>query len=229
MPGTGDGLFTARPSLGKSTVDFLIIPKTDQIDALMSSPHPDMDLFAINSRRVTKFLKHFYYVKYTYKVEPRQTGVIYKASITETTKIPVNFENPEKTFEGHTKAEWYPFEETPEVDEQFIMDLSRATGAGTALPKRLYGTAVAIPVKKEEETIPIILNIAEAFLYMQDNPDSIRGVLILPEYKYAVIILDEMSFDDLIDEILDNTTTSIRTFRTTINRTATLLAGAEEE
>lgn len=234
MPRTGveSGILTGRLTINKANFEYLIIPKRDDVDAFVTSPPDEImaDMYVINTKGMVKLLRHLYHVDFKWKLYFTPQGNMYKGFITSFRRIKIDHGNiVESLKQIEPSVEYYPFEKPPLINEAFLISLARSTGAGVGLPKRFHSIAIATHVVDGEKREPVILNLAEAFLWMQENPGKLKGIALLRSYKYAIILADDITKDELMDDILDRQNLSIQAFNNLYNRAAVPGASEEEE
>ena len=228
------GLLVGRPPQGKALYTYVVLPKGESVDALETSlPHevyPEM--FTVNQNGVARFLKGPYLVKYIRKDSPSpQGGFIHQAVIQEVVKR-VDFSNNNvynALKEVDDQADYSEIE-SDRIDASWLANLSRSVGAGAQMPKRFLATQVVFNVEKDNELIPVIVNLAEAYLFLQDNAGLIKSIVILPKFKTAFIeTADAIDYDDFRLDVVARLSQSVDAFYRDYYRSTTYTATAEEE
>jgi len=225
------GLLIGRPVLGKTSFEYAIVPKRDDIDVFLANPPAGIlkQMYTINTCLLVKLLPTIYDVEFTWKVVPSNNGgVFYKGFIKKYKPIEINMENPLDSFKAvDDMAEYHEFAEPPRIDGSFILSLSRSTGAGNSLPKRLFSTPVITKIEDDGKTV--VLNFVETYLYFQENPSMLKSILILPSYKIAVLFANPISIADIRNEILNRINHSIAQFQADYLRSMTGMESEEED
>ena len=222
-PRTGieTGILAGRLTFSKANYEYLIIPKRDDVDAFVTTPPPEIlsEAYVVNTRAMIKLLKHLYHVEFRWRIYyTEENNVLFKGFITSHKKIELNHDNPiDSLKEIEPNIEYFPFEEPPIINEDFLISLARSTGAGVGLPKRFHSIAIATHVDNGNKT-PILLNLAEAFLWMQENPGKLRGIALLKSYKYAILFAEPITKQELMEDVLDRLNLSVQTFKNTYMR-----------
>ena len=230
MKNVDQGLLVGRAPIGKASYEYVIIPPHDNVDTYITTPPSSIlskDVYVVNEKRVTKLLKYLYFTEFTWRLQFTQQGQIYRAFVKTYRPIPVDG-TLDALKEIDPSSEFYKFEKSPIIDEDFLISIARSTGAGVGLPKRFYSITIATRVIEGDKTVPIIVNFAEAFLWLQENPGKLLGTIILPTYKYAILLADSVEKDELVQDILDRVNLSVQAFRNMYFR-AVMPAGEEEE
>ena len=221
-------------SFSKAIYEYIVIPKDrEDIDVLETSLTPEMmnERYIINTRGAIEFLKYLYKVEYQWKRTVSPNGPIDRAYLTGAYEaVPVDIDNPEESLKKVDESvSYHRFEEPPLIDSDFLTNLSRTVGTGANLPKRFLATQLATVVEEDGKKVPLVINIVEAYLWMQENPAKLRGIAILPHYKLAVIVADPMTKEELKSEILGRLNASLATFRNDYMRAGIVASGEEEE
>jgi len=219
------GILVVRPELGKSLVEYIVIPDREDIDAAMTTPPQQVlaDAYTVNTSGVAKFLRRFYLVEAEWFAVPGPSGVLHKARVRSVSAV------IEPSVEGlhelDDSVEYHEFSEPPEIDETFIIELSRVTGAGSTLPKRVLATSVVLDV---EDVGPVLVNLMEAWLWMEENPSRLRGIAVLPRYRYAVVFADKVSKEEFMEDVVKRVARSVRAFSTVYRRASIALLNEGE-
>jgi len=231
------GLLVGRPPLGKASYEYIIIPKEEKdVDALVTTLPPSIlkQMFVVNSTGVAGFLPGFYVVPYRrYDVPSVSGGWLHKAVIVEDggefKPVIVDINDPVNSLSKIDEVLYDEFTNPPEIGAKFLRQLARTTGAGTGAPKRFLATQVAVVVKDENRNLhqPVVVSLAECYLFLQENPSFIKGVAILSSYQLPIIIGSAVSFDIFKTEIVDRLEYNIRAFRADYEDMA-METGAEE-
>jgi len=226
------GILVGRVALSKYAFEYVIIPKRDDIDVFVSTPSNEIlrEMYVVNTLAVNKILRYPYFVEFRWKMYYTYANqVIYKAFISSHRRIEFELDNPLDAFKQiDPDAEYMVFEEPPVIDQNFLMSLSRSTGASiTAMPKRFYSIGVATKVVDEKGESPIYMNLAECFLWLQGNVSKIRGVVLLPSFKYAILVVDPIDKEELKSEILNRINTSVSLFRSVLTTLSEVVPAAE--
>ena len=229
------GILVGRPTLSKTVYEYLIIPRRDDVDTYTTTLPPDVmsEMYTVNTRGVVKLLKHMYLVEFRWRAFPTVAGgVLYKATVTSARRVEVDLQDPAGSLrQVDQDVEYHAFKEPPVIDEKFIASLSRSSGAGIGSPKRFHATAVVTQVRGEGSqggAVPLTLNIAEAFLWMQENPGRLRGVAFLKGYKYAVLVADTITSEELVEDILNRQVMSLRAYDNAYNRASSIAIGTSQ-
>jgi len=226
------GILVGRVALSKYAFEYVIIPRRDDIDVFVTTPPNEIlkEMYVVNTLAVNKILRRPYLVQFKWKIYYTYANqIIYRAFISSHRRIEIDFDDPLKTFkEIDPDAEYNIFEEPPAIDQNFILSLSRSTGASiTAMPKRFYSIGVATKIMDDNETT-IYMNLAECFLWLQGNVSKIRGEILLPTFKYAVLIVEPITKSELKDEILSRINTSASLFHNLLTSSPGLVAPGGE-
>lgn len=224
-----EGILVGRPAQGKHVYNWAVIPKNSVIDVLEtelpSSIYPHMHI--INSRRSRKIMKHLHLVEFVRRDVPSvNRGYITYADIVNIkTSIPVEeiiTKGTQSLKSIDDLTEEFVFEEEIQVDEKFILDLTNTLGTGAKLPRRFYSTQVAfIMESKDGNKIGLMLPLQEMFVYIQDNPEQIKRLIVLPQYHFGIIVLDpeEPIHEDIFkSEVLDQISQSLTAFDVLLNK-----------
>lgn len=227
------GLLVGKLSMSKSIYEYVVIPNRDDIDAMEATPPSAImkERYVVNTRGVADFLKGLYLVEYKWRRSVTQNGPLDKAYISNKYQFyPVDINNPLDSVRGiDPDASYHIFEEPPIIDSDFLTNLSRSVGTGANLPKRFLSSQMATVVEDGDKKIPLLINIIESYIWMQENPSKLRGVIIIPSYKIAVIVADPITKEELKDEILSRINASLSAFRNDYMRAGILSTGEEEE
>lgn len=226
-----EGILVGRPAQGKHVYNWAVIPKSSIIDVLEtelpSSIYPSMHV--INSRRSRKILKHLHIVEFVRRDVPSvNRGYITYADIVNVkTSIPIEeiVSKGKEVLKGiDDLVEEFVFdaEEEIKVDEKFMLDLTNTLGTGAKLPRRFYSTQVAFMMEsKDGKKIGLMLPLQEMFVYIQDNPEQIRRLIVLPQYHFGIILLnpEEPIHEDIFkSEVLDQISQSLTAFDVLLNK-----------
>jgi len=226
-PATDVGILVGRVSLSKYAFEYVIVPRRDDIDVFVTTLPVEIlkEMYTVNTLAVNKILSRPYFVEFRWKTYYTNLNqIIYKAFIMSHKRIEFDLDNPLDAFKQiDPDAEYTVFEEPPVIDQNFLLSLSRSTGASiTAMPKRFYSIGVASKVAENGKEFPIYMNLAECFLWLQGNVSKIRGVVLLPTFKYAVVVVDPIDKEELKNEILNRINTSVSVFRSMMAAVTTL-------
>jgi len=227
-----EGILVGRVALSKHAFEYVIIPRRDDIDVFVTTPPNEIlkEMLVVNTLAVNKILRHPYLVRFKWKIYYTFANqVIYRAFITSHRKIEINLDDPLKPFkEIDPDAEYEVFERPPAIDQNFLLSLSRSTGASiTAMPKRFYSIGVATKVIDNNNETTVYMNLAECFQWLQENVSKIRGEILLPSFKYAILIVEPITKDELRDEILSRINTSASEFHNLLTSPGVIALGGE--
>ena len=233
------GLLVGRPPFATASYEYLVIPTegSDDVDALTADLPQEVlrQRIVFNTRGALTFLPGLYRVRYRrVDVVSRSGGWLHRATELEPVDggykpVIISPESPVESGKSvDSAAEYYEYEEPPAVDEALLRQLAKATGAGVKYPKRLLATQVATIVKRGEEKHSLVMSIAEAWLWLQDNPAVVRGVLLLPSYKFAVLVAEPVDYEEFREEVLLQASASIKAFNHAY-RMSVAFGGEEEE
>ena len=217
-----DGILVGRPGQGHLTFNWGVVPKNMVNPDLLECELPT-ELFpetlVINSKRARRLLKYFYIVEYYRRDVPSVSQGGLTSSLPLADIVGVKEKIPLEKILDEIKridplAEKHDFTGEVEIDEKFILDLSNALGTGVKMPKRFYATQILLKIEDGDKVHTIMMPLAEVIAFLQDNPDYIKGLVVLPSYHFGFIITeDTISMDVFKDEVLDQITLSIQTFR----------------
>lgn len=220
IPTTGTGILVGRPTISKASYEYVIIPRDrSDIDVLVTTLPPELmtERYVINTRMVAEFLRGIYIVDYQWIRKPVSNsaggGFIDKGIITRVHgRVDIDIDNPLESLKKIDDAAGYSeIHDVVSVDMNFIRGVvMTASAVTTDVPKRSLSIQVATKVKEDGSLI--LLSIAEAYLYLKERPGNVRGVGILRRYKLPVIVIDEISADELREKIVYNMNASILMF-----------------
>ena len=231
----GEGILVGRPQVGSEAYDFVVLPKRLDLDALSTSPPPSItrQQYKINTSVVDRFLRGLYLVTYTLQVYPTNNGVMHRALIDDSKNYEptiIDIDNPVESVKSiDDRVEYDEFKGAPRIDGQFIYKLSKLVGTLSVMPKRFYATQVAMRVKDDEGVHPILVPFQESYLFLQENPSLVRGILVLHSYKLIILIGSEITFEDLRDEISARASLSRTAFNNDFKKAIIVTATSEEE
>jgi len=217
------GLLVGRVVLKKSAFEYLIIPKRDDLDACVTTPPPQL-LTSMLTVSTTKIMRTPFIVDYQWKLFPTMAGMpICRGYISQYKELRINPDNPlESVKEIDQTAEYHPYDVPPEINQEFLISLSRSSGASiTTMSRRFYSLGVLAKYNDgTENSQTVFLTLAETFLWLQENLSKIKGLLLLPEFKYAIIVADEITRDELTESIISRLNTSLSNFKLLIEEAA---------
>lgn len=225
------GILVGRMVLSRSGYEYLVIAPEDDVDAYTTTPPAGVlsDMITINRKGIAKFLPALYRVRFRFRIQPTPSGTIYKAVVTGYEKVPVTPATAEQDLKKvDEETEYHEFEEPPEINEEFLATLSKSSG-GSAFPKRFYSTMIVTELEQDGQKQPVILNMVEAFLWLQDNPGKLKGVALMKRYKLAVLVADSVTRDELVDDIVERVSLSVQAFHNMYNRVPAVTGGEQEE
>lgn len=229
--GIETGILTGRLPITKANYEYVIIPKRDDVDTYTTSLPAEImsDTYVVNTRAIVRMLKYIYHVEFRWRLYHTPQGSMYKGFIINHRKIELNHDNPAESLrEIEPNIEYFPFEEPPIINEDFLISLARSTGAGVGLPKRFHAIAIATHVDDNGNKTPVLLNLAEAFLWMQENPGKLKGVALLRSYKYAILFAEPITKQELMEDVLDRLNLSVQTFKNMYWRATSTFESEEE-
>lgn len=218
-PLTGTGILVGRPTISKASYEYVIIPDRPDIDVLVTTLPTEImgERYVINTRMITEFLRGIYLVDYQWYRKPVSNsasgGFIDKGVITKVHgRFDIDIDNPLESLKKiDSTAGYNEVHDVVSVDMNFIRGVVMSASAVTTdVPKRSLSTQVATRVK--DDGTPILLNIAEAYLYLRENPGLVRGVGVLRKYKLPILVIDEVSLNDLKEKIVYNMNAAILAF-----------------
>lgn len=235
LTGTGTGILVGRPTMSKAAYEYVVVPRDRlDIDVLVTTLPTEImsDRYVINKRMVAELLKGIYVVEYQWYRKPVSNvagtpGFIDKCIITKVDgRVEIDISNPLESLKKIDDTAGYnEVHDVVSFDMNFIRGVVMSASAVTTdVPKRSLSAQVATRVK--EDGTPILLNIAEAFLFLRENPSYVIGVGILRRYKLPVLIVDEISLDLLKEKVIYNMNASISTFYSEYS--ASQMGGTEE-
>lgn len=221
LPTAGTGILIGRPTISKASYEYVIIPRdrTD-IDVLVTTLPTEImgERYIINTRMIAEFLKGIYVVDYQWYRKPVSNtaglgGFIDKGVITKVHgRFEIDIDNPlESMRKIDDTAGYSEIHDVVSFDMNFVRGVVMSASAVTTdVPKRSLSAQVATRVK--EDNTPILLNIAEAYLYLRENPGMVRGVGVLRRYKLPILVIDEIPLESLREKIVYNMNASIIAF-----------------
>ncbi|MEM1853294.1 MAG: hypothetical protein QXR56_06350 [Thermofilaceae archaeon] len=220
---SGRGIVLGRPTLTKSSYEYVIVPeeRTD-IDVLVTVLPQELmeDRYVVNTRLVAEFFKRLYVVEYAWYRKPVTNdpttggvGYIDRGIITKVVQaVEISIDNP---LEGFSKidpsATYVEFHETPVVGPEFLRYALISVGgvSVTATPKRVLSAPVITRVK--EDKVPLVLNLAETYLFLRQSPDLLKGIIKLGRFNLVALIVDEITREN-VTEIVYGITSSLSEF-----------------
>lgn len=215
MSSIGTGLLIGRVTLGTQSHRYVVIPRDrDDIDFLWSMlPDFITEIYRLESRVAINFLKGIYEVRFYYKVTvPRfRVGRAYRAILDDKTKfVAIDIDNPVASLKKiDEQAEYYALREC-KIDPNFLVNLSQTLGTGAALATRFLSTQIATYIVDADT--PIIMNFIEAYSWIKEHAEYVRGLAVLPHYKLGIIILEPLKLKEL-KEIAYKINVSIMDFK----------------
>lgn len=213
---TGTGILVGRQTVSKASYEYVVIPKNrNDIDVLVTTlPVGIMnERLVINTRMLAEFLRGIYIVEYQWMRKPTPTGFIDKGKILAVHgRVDIDIDNPLESLKKIDEESTYnEIHDVVSFDVNFLRGIvMAAAAAATDLPKRSLSIQIASRIKDSGTTI--IMNIGEAYSFLCENPELIRGVGILRSYKVPVIVIDEIPLDVLREHIVYNMNNSIQRF-----------------
>lgn len=219
-----EGILVGRPAQGKHVFNWAVIPPFASIDVLETSlPTPLFsETLIVNSRRSRQLLRKLYVVEYVRRDSLSfQRSFISFADITNIKKkIPVE-EIEEHIKEVDDETRIISFKEEPEINEQFMVDLTSTLGTGAELSRRFYSTQVIFTIKNEENKYSILIPLKETLLFLQENPAIMKGIILLPKYHFGIITTKDDINEEIFKEvILDQVQLSAKLFDNLLSRSS---------
>jgi len=215
------GILFGRPAISKALYDYFVVPHIDdQItrDTAKVSVLPGeirRKMLKINTRGLLLLFKDLHIVEYI----PKITWIV-KLNIPQQMTIATRI-TPIDTLDL-TRYELYEFKEVPVVDEEFLVDLSQNVG-GIENVQRLYGIPVLVEIDNEEKRDKVFVSLIEAWTALEENPGLIKGIKILDEWNWAIIVT-EINYI----EYLYQRSSSLARFNVVLSRARKLVENEEE-
>jgi len=196
---------------------YIVIPRNRlDVDVVWTTLPESAELYRVKTSVASvDFLKGLYVVDFYWKLSVTRIGYavpIYRAILGDEVRlVEIDVNSPLRSLKKIDRnAEYHIFKDLHEIDSNFLISLSRTIGTSTVLPMRFLSIQLATYI--EDTDTPLIMNFREAYKWMKENPQKLRGLVILPSYYFGIIIADPITEKELKRDIVFEINVSTKLF-----------------
>jgi len=224
---TVEGILVSRIAKARSIYLWSIIPRMHNLDVLETSAPENDDLYFVvaSGGRLRRYLRRLVIAEATRRDVLSPGGALPMGDIrrVEAHELTVN---ALKRIDQKASVHDVSYES---VDTNLLIDISSMLGGGVRFVKRFYSLQVIVPIIADGNEERILVPLQEMFLFLQESPGSLRQIVVLPSYYFALLIVEPVSLDILTNVIMKNTLRSSLTYISYVDRLSVVsMSGTED-